>query len=201
VIAKNKDVSAPKGGGSLCVGLALLRGPLHEAMNAKVELSNVIITDKLGFPEVLLPGIFKNSFYISLTSGEFTLDKSSSVEVTICVRTDSGQTVSECIEFGRGDKPTTEFTSSVYYHNDNPKWNETFSLCLPQEMVPLCHLFLSLRQCSSSGSKEMGNAFLKLTKPDGTVIDDSAHVIQIFKPQKGDLPTFYLKDGGLFDCF
>ena len=82
-----------------------------------------------------------------------------------------------------------------------PKWNETFSLLVAPEMMSHCHLFFTLRQCFSSNSKELGNAFLKLTKSDETVIDDGCHTIIPFKYQKGDASTFYLKEGGFFLFF
>jgi hypothetical protein len=43
------------------------------------------------FPEVIMPGLQRHDFYVTLESGEFT--KTDNIEVGVTIRTDDGTTI------------------------------------------------------------------------------------------------------------
>lgn len=81
----------------LWVSLRLLHGDLKQVSEehpALVQVSQLAICRKLGFPEIILPGDVRHDLYLTLSSGEFsrgskTTDKN--VEVTVRVCNDKGR--------------------------------------------------------------------------------------------------------------
>jgi hypothetical protein len=59
---------------------------------------------RLGFPELIMPGLQRHDFYVTMDSGE--LGKSD-VEVTVVVRLDSGEDATSCIAVSAGEKPVS----------------------------------------------------------------------------------------------
>lgn len=85
----------------------------------------------MGFPEVILPGDVRNDLYLTLCSGEFArIAKTSekNVEVTVSVCNDQGHSMAGVMSIGAGLAPIDEYKSVVYYHDDKPKWLETFKV-------------------------------------------------------------------------
>lgn len=76
----------------LWVSLRLLHGDLKQASEehpALVQVSQLAICRKLGFPEIILPGDVRHDLYLTLSSGEFsrgtkTSDKNVEVTVKVC---------------------------------------------------------------------------------------------------------------------
>lgn len=90
---------------------------------------NMSIARKMGFPEVIMPGDVRNDLYLTLVSGEFTRGKRSSeknIEVSTVVCNEHGQVVPGVMSMGAGATNLDEYKSVIYYHEDRPKWNETF---------------------------------------------------------------------------
>lgn len=100
----------------------------------KAMHNGIVIARKMGFPEVILPGEVRNDLYMTLVAGEFarvskTTDKN--IEVTVAVCTETGALVPGVLSLGAGAAAVNEYRSVIYYHDDRPKWNETFrvSVC------------------------------------------------------------------------
>lgn len=76
----------------LWVSLRLLHGDLKQVSEehpALVQVAQVAISRKLGFPEIILPGDVRHDLYLTLSSGEFsrgskTADKNVEVTVRVC---------------------------------------------------------------------------------------------------------------------
>lgn len=81
----------------LWVSLRLLHGDLKQVSEehpALVQVSQVAISRKLGFPEIILPGDVRHDLYLTLSSGEFTRGSKSAdknVEVTVRVCNEKGK--------------------------------------------------------------------------------------------------------------
>lgn len=91
--------------------------------------SGIVLARKMGFPEVILPGEVRNDLYLTLVAGEFTRGSKSSdknVEVTVAVCNELGALVPGVLSLGAGATAVDEYRSVIYYHDDRPKWNETF---------------------------------------------------------------------------
>lgn len=41
---------------------------------------------------------------------------------------------------GGGVQPQNEYRSVIYYHEDKPRWSETFKIAVPIEDFKGCHL-------------------------------------------------------------
>lgn len=85
----------------------------------------------MSFPEVIFPGDIRNDLYLTLVSGEFSkISKGSdkNIEVTAMVCDAKGLTVPGALTMGAGVSPIDEYKSMIYYHEDKPKWNETFKV-------------------------------------------------------------------------
>lgn len=83
----------------------------------------------MGFPEVILPGDVRNDLYLTLVGGEFAKGSKSSdknIEVTATVCNEKGVVVPGVLTLGAGAAMLNEYKSVIYYHEDRPKWNETF---------------------------------------------------------------------------
>lgn len=109
----------------------------------KAMHNGVVLARKMGFPEVILPGEVRNDLYLTLVAGEFargskTSDKNIEVSVVVC--NEQGALVSGALSLGAGAGAVDEYRSVIYYHDDRPKWNETFRVSLD------CVLLLSLIQ-------------------------------------------------------
>lgn len=64
----------------------------------------------------------------------------------------------------------------VFYHNNSPRFNETFRLSLPPETFNFCHLYFEFRLCTKTKEKPaFAIGFFKPTKLDGTVVDVRSH--------------------------
>lgn len=85
IIRKNSQAYQPvplaKG---ICVGLGILHGDLNNLQSTISELKTITITNRLGFPDVIAPGIHRNDLYLTLEEGEFSQDKKN-IEVSIQV--------------------------------------------------------------------------------------------------------------------
>lgn len=100
---------------------------------------NVAFARKMGFPEVILPGDVRNDLYLTLVNGEFSKGSKTSdknIEVNMVVCNEQGGIVSGVITLGAGSDTANEYKSVIYYHEDKPKWNETFK-------ASLCFIFIN----------------------------------------------------------
>ena len=106
-------------------------------------------------------GDARNDIYVTLDGGSFskgTKTAERNVEVVVNVVDKSGTVIpvspshthtlthshthslthsltQRAIMVGAGAQPSHEYISFIYYHNNNPKWKETFKVCFLVSMV------------------------------------------------------------------
>lgn len=150
---------------------------------------NVAFARKMGFPEIIFPGDVRNDLYLTLVSGEFSKSSKSSdknVEVTVVVCDGNGQIVPNILTMGAGSAPLSEYKSVIYYHDDKPKWNETFKIELPIEEFKNCHLKFTFKHRSSNelkdrSEKPFGLSYVRLMQDNGTTLQHKCHQLIVYK--------------------
>lgn len=186
----NKELG--KDGSNIWISVELLHGDLKQLKEEYPHLiqNNVTFARKMGFPEVIFPGDVRNDLYVTLVSGEFskstgkTSDKN--IEVTISVCNDQGETVSDVITQGGGAAMVSEYHSVIYYHEDRPKWNETFKVNVEIDDFIRCHLKFTFKHRSSNDTKDKNEkpfamAFVKLQQDNGTTLSQDKHSLVVYK--------------------
>lgn len=116
---------------------------MHTIQQIKEEFphlvhGNVAFARKMGFPEVIFPGDVRNDLYLTLISGEFSKGSKGSdknIEVTAAVCDEKGAVMPGIITLGAGATMMNEYKSVIYYHDDKPKWHETFKVSWISEIV------------------------------------------------------------------
>lgn len=109
---------------------------------------NVAFARKMGFPEVIFPGDVRNDLYLTLISGEFTKGSKGSdknIEVTAVVCDEKGSIVPGILTLGAGAAMVNEYKSVIYYHDDKPKWHETFKVSYKLIFIKVFLIFIHLR--------------------------------------------------------
>lgn len=170
----------------VCVEVKVFHGDVEKVVKEKGKCT---LTQRLGFPEVILPGYVRNDFYVTLCKADFEKGSKSSsknVEVALCAVSERGQVFNDCIYIGSGDKPVSEYRSYVLYHSNSPNWNETIKVSLPIEQFHTAHLRFTFSHCSRNegkvkGERIFGFSFIKLLQNDGTVIKDDTYSLFIYK--------------------
>lgn len=178
-------------GQGLTVSLKVLRGDLKQAReeNPHLVLGSVALSRKMGFPEVILPGDVRNDLYLTLLSGEFSKGSKSTdknVEVTVCVCKDNGQVLENVILMGGGLPLQSEYHSVIYYHEDKPRWNETFKVAIPIDDFKISHLFFTFKHRSSNEAKDrvekpFALSYVPLMQKNGTTLQDIQHELLVYK--------------------
>ncbi|XP_076651042.1 dedicator of cytokinesis protein myoblast city isoform X1 [Halictus rubicundus] len=215
-ILSQKEVSIQKsangnsgsftGGQGLWASLKLLKGDPKQVRdeNPHLVLGNVAIARKMGFPEVILPGDVRNDLYLTLISGEFNKGSKSTdknVEVTVKVCNEYGTPIPGVMTLGGGASPIDEYRSVIYYHEDKPRWCETFKIAIPIEEFKQAHLKFTFKHRSSNEAKDKTEkpfalSYVKLMQRNGTTLQDTQHELLVYKlDQKKyeDVDTSYLK--------
>lgn len=170
----------------------LLHGDMKQIKEDYPHLivGNVAHSRKMGFPEVIFPGDVRNDLYVTLTHGEFskstgkTSDKNIEVIVSVC--DEFGESMREVITQGGGAIMTSDYRSVIYYHDDKPKWNETFRINVPIDDFSRCHLKFLFKHRSSNNSKDQNEkpfaiSFVKLQQDNGTTLQQGAHTLVVYK--------------------
>uniref|UniRef100_A0A1I8NGF6 Signaling protein n=1 Tax=Musca domestica TaxID=7370 RepID=A0A1I8NGF6_MUSDO len=175
----------------MCVTVEVLQGDIKQIKEEFPRLlhTNVPIARKMGFPEVILPGDVRNDLYLTLCSGEFArIAKTSekNVEVTVSVCNEQGHCVPGVMSIGAGLAPIDEYKSVVYYHDDKPKWLETFKIHVPIDDFKQCHLKFVFKHRSSNEQKDksekpFGLSYIKLMQDNGTTITQGQHILAVYK--------------------
>uniref|UniRef100_A0AAQ4QLF9 Dedicator of cytokinesis 5 n=1 Tax=Gasterosteus aculeatus aculeatus TaxID=481459 RepID=A0AAQ4QLF9_GASAC len=178
-------------GQGLFVTLKLLAGDLAQVRKDYPHLvdRSTAIVRKMGFPEIILPGIVRNDIYVTLLQGEFDRGKKKTpknVEVILSVHDDEGNPMEKVIFPGAGYDGITEYKSVIYYQVKQPCWNETVKVTIPIEDVCRCHLRVLFRHRSSQDSRDksekpFGMAFDRLMRRDGTTLKDGRHELIVYK--------------------
>ncbi|CRL05400.1 CLUMA_CG018000, isoform B [Clunio marinus] len=198
----NKDVG--KDGSNIWITVELLHGDIKQLKEEypHLILGNIAHARKMGFPEVIFPGDVRNDLYITLVQGEFskTGGKSSdkNIEVTVCVCNEKGEPMKDVITQGGGAPMIGEYHSVIYYHDDKPKWNETFKVNLPIDDFVRCHLKFMFKHRSSNESKDKNEkpfamSYLKLQHDSGTTLQQDKHTLVVYRIdyKKYDSSSFF----------
>ena len=192
---------APRAKG-IAFGMTLMAGELSDVKKIPAFVDGAPIP-KLNFSE-MDPGQSRNDLYITLIKGAFQQDGKTSaknVEVSVRVITSSGKTVEGCVfrGSGHGAVAQSDFKSMVTYHENNPFFQETIRLRVPDDIFEVCHAFFTIWHVSTNSDKNAPFcfAYLPLTTERGCVIPDQVHELVCFKPFDGidansHGKTFYL---------
>ncbi|CAG2106061.1 unnamed protein product, partial [Medioppia subpectinata] len=178
-------------GQGLFVSIKLLHGDQKQIREEYAHLVSPFtsVARKMGFPEVILPGDIRNDLYLTLVSGEFSKGSKKSernVEVTVKVCNEKSQTLQNCLSFGAGSEPMSEYRSVVYYHEERPKWMETLKISIPIEEFYGGHLKFTFRHRSSNDNKDKSEkpfamSFIRLMNENGTTMSDQNHELLVYK--------------------
>ncbi|XP_037029968.1 dedicator of cytokinesis protein 1 isoform X7 [Bradysia coprophila] len=185
----NKDVG--KIDSKLAVSVELLHGDIKQIKEDFPHLvhGNVAFARKMGFPEVIFPGDIRNDLYLTLVCGEFskgTKSTDKNIEVTVVVCNEKGTVVPGVLTLGAGASFLDEYKSVIYYHEDKPKWNETFKIQVPIEEFKLCHLRFTFKHRSSNESKDKSEkpfalSYVRLMQDNGTTLQHDSHNLIVYK--------------------
>ncbi|KAG5343195.1 DOCK1 protein, partial [Acromyrmex heyeri] len=187
----NGNITNVTGGQGLWTSLKLLRGDPKQVRdeNPHLVLGNVAIARKMGFPEVILPGDVRNDLYLTLISGEFSKGSKSTdknVEVTVKVCNEYGIAIPGVMTLGGGVSPIDEYRSVIYYHEDKPRWCETFKIAIPIEEFKQAHLKFTFKHRSSNEAKDKSEkpfalSYVRLMQRNGTTLQDIQHELLVYK--------------------
>lgn len=141
----------------------------------------------------------RNELYVTLLGGTFSQDKKRSarnIQVRMLALLPTGEPLPVLVRgTGPRNAPRIIYESSVYYHCNDPQWNETVCVNIPTGLWEFenTHLLFVFYHCSTSESKTQpfSFSFLPLADTRGIALEDGVHVLPTFKPAKwmASLPT------------
>ncbi|XP_073963645.1 dedicator of cytokinesis protein myoblast city [Choristoneura fumiferana] len=191
-VITNRELKETKHSQGLWVTLQLVEGDLKQVReeNPHIVVGNTAIARKMGFPEIIRPGDTRNELYVTLCSGSFSRGggKSSERNIELCARLvdKDGRVMPGVISAGVGVPLVNEYTSLIYYHEDRPRWQEVFKVCLGIEEFKEAHLVFLCRHRSSNEAKDRSErhfalSYLRLMQREGTTTPDRQHVLCVYK--------------------
>ncbi|KAJ8709629.1 hypothetical protein PYW08_009633 [Mythimna loreyi] len=194
-VIANRDIKDAKHSQGLWVSVRLVEGDLKQIReeNPHLVVGNTAVARKMGFPEVILPGDARNDLYVTVCGGSFSKGggKSSerNIELIAKVVDKRGKEFPGVISVGAGVPLTDEYTSVVYYHDDKPRWQEVFKVCLNIEEFKEAHLVFMCRHRSSNEAKDRAErhfalSYLRLMQREGTTTPDTQHNLCVYKIDK-----------------
>lgn len=179
-----------KGGQTLAniqldMSVKFLSGP-QESLKKLVPDIPYCLTEKRGFPDVVMPGDFKNDLYFTLENGEFEKGGKSipkNIEASISLIDKNGIVINECISPGSNCDNISFYRSCIFYHSNSPKWNDSIKINVPLAEFDNAHIRIEFRHCSTKEKEKkfIGFCFLPLSDEDGTVIADNSHELYLYK--------------------
>lgn len=143
-------------------------------------------TEKRGYPDVVMPGDFKNDLYFCLEYGEFEKGGKSipkNIEASVSLINKAGIAIANCIHPGSNCDSFTCYKSSIFYHSNMPRWNEHIRINVPLSEFDSAHIRIEFRHCSTreKEKKFLGFAFLPLSDEDGALISNQQHELYLYK--------------------
>ncbi|XP_050681887.1 dedicator of cytokinesis protein 1 isoform X2 [Leptidea sinapis] len=190
-VISNRDLKEQKQTQGLWVYLQMVEGDLKQIRqeNPHIVVGNTAFARKMGFPEVILPGDARNDLYVTICSGSFSRGGKSTdrnIELRARVVDKNGRLIPGVISAGAGVPLMNEYTSIVYYHEDKPRWQEVFKVCLNIEEFKEAHIVFLCRHRSSNEAKDRSErnfalAYLRLMQREGTTVPDAQHHLAVYK--------------------
>ncbi|UYV68724.1 hypothetical protein LAZ67_6000554 [Cordylochernes scorpioides] len=172
----------------LWICLKLLHGDQRQVTEENPHLvsSYTAVARKMGFPEVILPdpAMDLNLGFSVLYNHIFKKGVGGRRECTQMVL--SGVYLQGVITYGAGADLMDEYKSVIYYHEDKPKWMETFKIAIPIEEFYSAHLKFTFKHRSSSEAKDkvekpFALSYVKLMQENGTTLKDETHELLVYK--------------------
>ena len=170
----------------------MLHGELKQVREEYPHLVSKLITiaKKMGFPEVILPDDVRNDLYLTLVSGDFSSRSTNAknIEVSVQICNEQGDILSSLITYGAGSEMMSDYKSVIYYHEEKPRWMETFKISIPVDILKQfdnLHIKFTFKHRSSAESKDkekpFAYAYIKLMNENRTTIKDKQHNLIIYK--------------------
>lgn len=222
IIDNNKTLDIPAQTKGIAVEISLISGTTEHAQQVVVNHyasehkgdpilpKEIAFTRKTEFPDTLDVAEVRNDFYLYLLNGKFSQDNKTSaknIQIVVSVFDQDGNIVRDSILYNSLDrnkdegKGVEDYKSGVYYHMNDPTFNETLLLKIDPSLFEWCHVLFTVWHVSTSTKKSapFSYGWLKLTTDTGAVIPDDEYVIRTYKPwaKMGESgvrnPVMYLK--------
>ena len=170
---------------------------------------SIVPTLRLGFPDVVEPGLVRNNVYVKLWSFD-TRDPTAgarNIEVTVEIRRRDGAVVERAISRGAGEALVTQYNSMVFRGNNTPTFGELLKIDMPPELFEHCHIFFTLRHrggkaaataaatggAAAGPDRPFGFAFLPLFPDGGSFAPDGTHSLMLYKWDRSVTAPTYLE--------
>jgi hypothetical protein len=149
------------------------------------------ISPSLSFSDHSSTSESRNDFYINLIGASYAQDakrtgKNVEVEIRVIDSSDF-QDCENCLSPScTTEIPDSKYFSTILYHTNDPIWNETVRLNLPNEQFEGSHILFLNHHVSSKADKQsvFSYGFLPLVGKDGAIIQDGYHEIECYQPSK-----------------
>lgn len=190
---------------SLDLAVKFVSGPQESLSEISTYMDSYCLTEKRGYPDIVMPGEFKNDLYFTLESAEFEKGGKSiskNIEASISLVDKAGLVIEKCISPGSNCDNVSSYKSCVFYHSNSPRWNESIKINVPLSRFDSVHIRIEFRHCSTKerDKKFLGFAFLPLSDEDGTVIADKSHELYLYKCDPHTWESHLFKDESLNLC-
>ncbi|XP_048252817.1 dedicator of cytokinesis protein 3-like isoform X2 [Haliotis rufescens] len=201
MIGKGFTIEKDKQTIGIAVSMKLLHGDLTsvKAEQPIMFSKGITMIQKIGFSDSINPGEVRNDLYLTLVNSEFdrgSKKAAKNVEVTVTVFDSNGDMIPECITGGCGEDAVTKYFSSIFYHNNNPKWNDTIRLSIPIDKFQCAHIRFEFCHCSTRDKTEKqlyGFSYLSLNPYDSATQADGTHALCIYKCDNASKIRNYMK--------
>ncbi|XP_055375365.1 dedicator of cytokinesis protein 3 [Condylostylus longicornis] len=186
----------------ITVSLKLLHGALTQARQEQPLLfQDTPITQKLGFPDIIMPGDVRNDMFITLDRAEFERGgktTAKNIEITLSVLDVHGNIIQGSLWGAAGMNVQENYKSMILYHQNQPCWNETIRLSVPIEKFSNAHIRFEFKHVSTRDKSEpklYGFSFANLMEPSGATLSDGSHDLCVYKCEDINklIPENYLK--------
>ena len=139
-----------------------------------------------------IPDAGRNDLYVTVCDAAFDprgKQRPRNVEVVATLCRDDGVQLSDCISLGVGEDLVNEFSSVIYYHNNSPRWQETFKVTIDPEQFAHTHIKFCFKHCQSSQERTKNEifcfTFMRLLDPQSrTALPDGVHEPSVYRYQK-----------------
>lgn len=155
-------------------------------LNLSLKSNEYLIARPLRISEALLSPEdidTRNDLYITIEEGSFHDRKN--IELVVEARPR---------EITRKLMPRILYRSTVYYHEKEPKWYETFKINI-DEFKDLDHLYIAVRHIHENGKvSDLSFVYLPLRRQDKSFLPNSQKTLPCYRIQKVIDDTYYVKE-------